>query len=124
MLSCSWNRKLKKRREIMKEKVNTETVSFFCGEVKVRPIRNVVQILKEHHVKYCECFYRGKLQEIWTGDGRPTCKAKFRLLKEGEKKKNFRCSKSKMLLIVLESSKEEKKALDEMRLPHVPIITF
>lgn len=101
-----------------------ETVSFFGGEVRVQPIRNVVQILKEHHIKYCECFHRGKLQEVWTGDGRPTCRAKLRLLKKEGEKKKFRCQKSGILLIVLKSSEEEVKNPDEMNLPHIPIITF
>ncbi len=95
-----------------------ETISFIGGMVRVKYINNGTLVLKEHHLKYCEC----EKGEIWTGDGRPGCRANFKLIKTEGDAKFFRCQKTGILLIVLKSSEKELKKPDEMGLKFVKIL--
>ncbi len=99
-----------------------ETISFIGGVVKVKPIHNGTLILKEHHSKYCECLHAGKLQEIWTGDGRRTCRAKFKLIKKERDARFVRCQKTGMIIIILKSTEKELKKPDEMGLKFIKIL--
>lgn len=95
-----------------------ETISFIGGMVRVKHINNGTLVLKEHHLKYCEC----EKGEVWTGDGRPGCRAKFELVKKEGDKKFFRCQKTRILIIVLKSTEKELNKPDEMGWKFVKII--
>ncbi len=96
-----------------------ETISFSNREVRVKSINNGTVVLKEHHLKYCEC----EKGEVWTGDGgRHGCRAKFKLVKVERDKKFLRCQKTGILLIILKSTEKELKQPDEMGLNFIKII--
>ncbi len=87
-----------------------ETISFFNGVVEVKPFNNGTFVFKQHHFKYCECS-RG---EVWTGDGKTGCRAKFEFIKKEGDKEFFRCRKSGLKIILLKSTERELKLPDKM----------
>ncbi len=82
--------------------------------IKVKPIKKTIA-LKEHNFKYCKC----KKGEVWTGDAETECLAdtNFKLIEKSPSRKIFKCPKSGLNIILLESTPKEKKNAGYLRIP-------
>ncbi|MBD3282104.1 MAG: hypothetical protein GF387_00640 [Candidatus Portnoybacteria bacterium] len=86
-----------------------ELKNLRCLMPEVKPIQETL-VFKEHHAKYCKC----EKGEFWTGSSATECRPKFKLLKEEEDKRVFRCPKSNLKIIILKSTEEELEEPDEL----------